>query len=147
MRTTRRIRVALAAITLAATGAALLATAAPASAAPTAPAAPSTAGAPVVLLHGDACGPAWGAFVPDSGYAPFYFNFHEACHWHDSCYDSAPWGRNEWGRLQCDNGFLGLMVSWCNNRYAWWNPGRGNCTNVATAYYAAVRAGGAFSFY
>lgn len=144
MRTNRSIRATLAAVTLAMTGAALLATSAPASATT---AAPSTAESPVRLLHGDACGPAWGAFVPDSGYAPFYFNFHDACHWHDDCYGSAPYGRNEWGRLQCDNGFAARMVSWCNNRYAWWNPGRGNCSNVAATYYAAVRAGGAFSFY
>ncbi len=147
---TKSVRSAVAAVVMAATCALSLAAASPVSASPDSSPrvrASGSAEAPAALLHGDACGPTWAAAVPDSGYAPFYFNFHDACHFHDDCYGSAPYGRHEVGRAKCDNGFLSRMNGWCNDRYSWWHPGRGNCRNVALTYYAAVRAGGAVSFY
>lgn len=64
------------------------------------------------------------------------FSFRNACNQHDYCY--APGSRTN--RLDCDNQFLGAMLSVCNGV----NNGllRFDCRAKAGAYYAAVRAAG-----
>ena len=82
---------------------------------------------------------------PDSGYAPMYFNFHNACDWHDLCYHHKWYGNSSAGRLACDDGFRSRMRSWCANQYASWNPARYSCYGLADVYYRAVRTfGGSF---
>lgn len=123
MRTGKRFMVALA---TAAFGVALLVVGpAPADAAPAAPEAPA---------HGDyqnGC-----SFSPDSGYAPAYFNFHNACDWHDLCYHY-----HWYSRAGCDDGFHSRMRSWCAN-YHTNLAARYDCYAVAGTYYSAVRAFG-----
>jgi hypothetical protein len=82
--------------------------------------------------HGDAC-----TGVPDSGAV---FNFHSACHRHDTCYGTKPYGSSEAGRLACDNDFARDMVSSCNDRYRWWDHHRYECYDIAAGYYSGVRA-------
>ena len=128
MRIGKRIGVALASAVFGV--AALIAGPTPeeAEAAPAAPAAPT---------HGsyqNGC-----TLSPDSGYAPVYFNFHNACDWHDLCY------HYHWRtRKGCDDGFHARMRTWCYNRYdAWWQvPARYDCYGVAATYYSAVRTFG-----
>lgn len=84
---------------------------------------------------------------PDSGYAPVYYNFHEACDEHDLCYGGHLRGDGSAGRRACDNEFRTDMRRWCAERYdGWWErPLRSNCYGVAEVYYQAVRAfGGPF---
>lgn len=88
---------------------------------------------------------------PDSaifpGTPPAYYNFHNACDWHDLCYHYKYYGNSSSGRLACDNGFLSRMRSWCASYYgSWWEaPFRNTCYSAAATYYSAVRAfGGRF---
>jgi hypothetical protein len=94
-------------------------------------AAPAVAPVP---MHGDAC-----TNAPDSGPT---WNFHEACHWHDWCYGAKPYGNSQWGRLQCDARFWDKMIQSCNNRYAWYDPRRYTCREVAGIYFRVVVAAG-----
>jgi len=100
--------------------------AAPAVAAPTV-AAPAA-------LHGDSC-----TNAPDSGPT---WNFHEACHRHDTCYANKPYGRSQAGRLRCDGNFWNDMMSSCNNRYSWYDPRRYTCREVGDVYFSVVVAAG-----
>jgi hypothetical protein len=77
---------------------------------------------------------------PDSGYAPVYFNFHNACDWHDLCYHY-----HWYSRKGCDDGFHSRMRSWCASYHSNW-AARYNCYAVAGTYYSAVRAAG-WAFY
>jgi len=85
---------------------------------------------------------------PDSGYAPMYFNFHNACDWHDLCYHNHPYGGGSAGRLACDEGFKSRMRTWCANQYPQWyaSPAKLNCYALAQTYYAAVRSFGGSHF-
>ena len=129
MKLSRRIRLAVVAVTLSGVGAAMLPT-------PPASAQPQTVQAVSAPAHGDAC-----TAVPDSG--PF-FNFHASCHWHDWCYDVHPYGGGYNGRLACDNGFLSRMRTQCYNRYPnWYQVGsRYVCYGIANDYYLGVRVAG-----
>ena len=83
---------------------------------------------------------------PDSGIVGgVYFNFHNACDWHDLCYHYKYYGNSSAGRKSCDDGFRSRMRSWCANRYSSWNPQRYGCYGIGETYYRAVRTfGGAF---
>ena len=108
-----------------------------------APVAPTHAAAAPAPQHGDfqnGC-----TLSPDSGwYTGVYYNFHNACDWHDLCYHYHWYGDGYYGRLACDDGFRSRMRSWCYNRYdAWYEyPLRLNCYTVAQIYYDAVRSAG-----
>lgn len=83
------------------------------------------------------------SWSPDSGFVSgVYYNFHNACDWHDLCY------HYHWrSRLGCDDGFKARMRGWCANRYDSWYESyhKGVCYGVAETYYRAVRAfGGSF---
>jgi hypothetical protein len=143
MAITARIRVVVATLAIAGMGIASLVAAPPASAEPAVQERADTVSA---FLHNDACGPRWGAVVPDSGVV---FNFHEACHWHDWCYAAKPYGASELGRDMCDSEFYVRMGSSCHSRYPHWyqNPLLNACISVAASYYTAVRAAGGLSFW
>jgi Prokaryotic phospholipase A2 len=55
--------------------------------------------------------------------------------------------RNYDQRLAIDKRFYSQMNSRCRERYAWVNPNRYVCYGVATAYYGAIRIGGATHYY
>ena len=87
--------------------------------------------------------------VPSFGVdAGVYFNFWGACWNHDYCYDDMWYGSDPyWGRLACDNRFLGDMQAWCNNTYrgSWLVYHRSVCNARAWVYYQGVRRlGGPF---
>ncbi len=128
-----KLKQKLAAVTLAAgigVGGGAIASWTPAMAAEATPAVAAVTAA----RHGDAC-----TNAPDSGPT---WNFHEACHWHDSCYANKPYGNSQWGRLQCDARFWDRMIGSCNSRYAWYNPLRYTCHEVAGIYFRVVVAAG-----
>lgn len=90
-----------------------------------------------VQAHGDAC-----TWAPDTG--PVW-NFHNACHSHDTCYANKPYGTGSAGRLACDNVFLSNMNASCRSRYGSLDPRRYACYRVAQEFYTWVRVfGGAF---
>lgn len=72
--------------------------------------------------------------VPDS--AP-WFDFHDACAWHDRCYGSIGFGSSpttrtaaRYPKAWCDSGFRLLMERTCHNRRA--------CLATATLYWRGV---------
>ena len=111
--------------------------------------------APVSVADaGPAPAPTHGAYQngctlsPDSGIVQgVYYNFHNACDWHDLCYHYKWYGNSSAGREACDNGFKSRMRGWCADRYGSWYEvfHKGVCYGVAETYYRVVRAlGGGF---
>lgn len=71
-----------------------------------------------------------------------YYNFHNACDWHDLCYHY-----HWYSRLGCDDRFHSKMRSWCASVYDRWYESyhKSVCYGVAYTYYRAVRTfGGSF---
>jgi hypothetical protein len=66
--------------------------------------------------------------------------FGTPCAHHDTCY----FGRSGLDRAGCDWRFFNEMVAACINHYAWWDPRRAWCVDLASGYYAAVRVFGRF---
>lgn len=73
---------------------------------------------------------------PDSYLAA---NFRGPCARHDMCYQA-----HTAGKLTCDNRLRTDLRSNCADAYAWYNPLRASCYNVANVYWAAVIAFGGY---
>ena len=73
-----------------------------------------------------------------------YFDFLDACNNHDECYMDYTYGKNEHGRLLCDDLFNELMKRSCNAQPAY-NQFR--CLERAAIYYRAVRIAGGIYFW
>lgn len=73
-------------------------------------------------------------WVPDRG--PFW-DFNEACHAHDICYEDKPHGTGPEGRLACDLAFREDARNSCASRGNAW--ARYECRIIAIDYYNVVR--------
>lgn len=77
-------------------------------------------------------------WVPDRGPG---FDFNEACHRHDLCYEHKPHGGGAAGRAACDGAMLSDMYWSCAAR-----PSAPWCQDVADLYYWFVDRGGEEAF-
>jgi hypothetical protein len=89
------------------------------------------------------------SWSPDRSWYPVYYDFYNACWWHDHCYHYHPFGGDSRGRKACDDRFLRHMDNWCDCQYhRWWQRAtRYVCHRVADIYYGAVRRWGGPRFY
>lgn len=88
--------------------------------------------------HGNAC-----TGAPDRG---VNYDFHQACHNHDSCYFHKPHGPDDWGRIVCDSNFYVDTHDSCDRLNARSSPELQDCYRVAKLYFGIVSRTGPFFF-
>lgn len=85
----------------------------------------------------DRCGsPSSGTeWIPDRGPG---WDFNDACHNHDRCYEFKPYGNSAAGRLGCDRDFYEDALRSCGGGIL--------CRDISDLYYLGVRIGGGDPF-